>query len=380
MLAAMRSIIATSFTPTLDSGRGRRTYGVVAALARHGEVDLIYGRFGADRPDHRYEELPNITFHPVERPGLLARLPAYARARIGGVPGDYARAVWPGLGAEVERVAAAHGDEELRIVAEGPTVAAGLLPLAKRRRIDYVAHNLDSAYKHRLGETDMSQEALERFERLLLNGFAESWMVSEADMRGAEKLAPGAAVRVVPNVVDVLATEPVAPRSGQRTVAMTADFAYEPNRDGLAFLIEEALPAVWERAPEVELLIAGKRSDEIEPSDPRIKPQGFVPDLRDVYEAAGAMMVPLREGGGSPLKFVEALAYGAPVVATPLAAAGLAITAGQDYFEAPADGAEFATAILAALDPVAANPIARAGREVAEQRYSIEALERCLDL
>lgn len=376
----MRTIIATSFTPTLDSGRGRRTYGVVAALARHGEVDLIYGRFGADRPDPRFEELPDIAFHPVERPGNLARLPAYVRARRGGIPDEYARAIWPGVATAVEELAAADGGAQLRIVAEGPTVAAGLLPLARRRRIYYVAHNLDSAYKYRLSESDMSRDSLERFERLLLNGFAESWMVSEADMAGAAQLAPGAGLRLVPNVVDVLATEPVAPRGGQRSVAFVADFAYEPNRDGLAFLMSEAMPAVWERAPEVELIVAGKGSGEIEPPDPRIKPQGFVPDLRDVYEGAGAMMVPLREGGGSPLKFVEALAYGCPVVATPLAAAGLEITPGSDYFEAPADGAEFATAILAALDPVVANPVAAAGRRVAEQRYSIEALERCLDL
>ena len=226
----------------------------------------------------------------------------------------------------------------------------------------------------------MSQEALERFERLLLDGFAESWMVSDADMAGAAALAPGAGLRLVPNVVDVLATAPVGPRSGQRTVAFVADFAYEPNRDGLAFLLEEAMPAVWRRSEEVELIVAGKGSGEIEPPDPRVKPQGFVPDLRDVYEAAGAMMVPLREGGGSPLKFVEALSYGLPVVATPRAAAGLALEPGRDYFEAGADGEEFATAILTALDPERGNPVARAGREVAEQRYSIEALERCLDL
>ncbi len=376
----MRTIIATSFTPTLDSGRARRTYGVVAALSRHGEIDLVYGRFGADRPDPRYEALPNITFHPVERPGTLARLPAYARARLGRIPGDFARGIWPGIGATVDELVAAHGGEPLRIVAEGPVVAAALLPLADRRPACYCAHNLESSFRHRLDESGMSREALERFERQLLEHYAESWMVSEADLTGAAALAPGAGLRLVPNVVDVLATEPVGPRSGQRAVAFVADFAYEPNRDGLAFLMAESMPALWRRAADVELIVAGKGSGEIEPPDPRIKPQGFVPDLRDVYERAGAVMVPLREGGGSPLKFVEALAYGLPVVATPLAAAGLEITPGSDYFEAPAEGEEFAAAILRALDPALANPVGLAGRRVAEQRYSLEALERCLEL
>src|SRR5882757_5553359 len=306
----MRTVIATSFTPTLDSGRARRTYGVVAALSRHGEIDLVYGRFGADRPDPRFEALPNITFHPVERPSAPGRLPAYARARLGGIPGDFARGIWPGIAAAVEELVAVHGEEPLRIVAEGPVVAAGLLPLARRRPACYCAHNLESAFRHRLDESGMSRQSLERFERLLLERFAESWMVSDADIAGAAALAPGAGLRFVPNVVDVRATKPVGPRSGQRTVAFIADFGYEPNRDGLAFLMEEAMPAVWRRAGDVELIVAGKGSGEIESPDPRVKPQGFVPDLRDVYEAAGAVMVPLREGGGSPLKFVEALAFG----------------------------------------------------------------------
>ena len=50
----MRTVFATSHTPTLDSGRARRTYGVVRALAASGEVDLVYGAFGAAAPakDH----------------------------------------------------------------------------------------------------------------------------------------------------------------------------------------------------------------------------------------------------------------------------------------------------------------------------------------
>jgi glycosyltransferase involved in cell wall biosynthesis len=376
----MRTVIATSFTPTLDSGRARRTYGVVAALARHGDVDLVYGRFGADRPDRRFEALPNITFHSVDRPGQAARLPTYLRARSRGIPDDFARGIWPGIPAAVKKLVDERGSEPVRIVAEGPVVAAALLPLAAKRPACYCSHNLESSFRHRLDESGMSRVALERFERLLLERYAESWMVSEADMKGAAALAPGAGLRLVPNVVDVAATVPVGPRDGQRAIAFVADLGYEPNRDAVAFLLEEAMPEVWRLAPDVELLITGKGSDKIESPDPRVKPQGFVEDLRDVYEAAGAVMVPLREGGGSPLKFVEALAYGLPVVATPLAAQGLEIEAGADYFEAPAEGAAFAEAIVRALDPELGNPVARAGRAVADQRYSIEALERCLDL
>ncbi|HET6998417.1 MAG TPA: glycosyltransferase [Solirubrobacterales bacterium] len=372
----MRTVIATSFTPTLDSGRARRTYGIVRALAAAGPADLIYGAFGADRPDPAYEEIADLRLHRVERPGTVARLPAYARARLRGVPEDFARGIWPGLAAKAAELA---GDEGgARLIAEGPVAAAALLPLASHRPAVYSAHNLESTFRHRLDEAGMSLPALERFERLLLQRFEESWMVSPADMEGAAALAPDARLRLVPNVVDVAAIEPAPPRQGERVVLFVADLSYEPNRGALRFLLDEAMPSLWRRADDVRLVVAGKGSDAIGPTDSRVEASGFVPDLRDLYLAAGCVAVPLLEGGGSPLKFVEALAYGVPVAATPLAAAGLEVRAGENYVEGAADGEAFAAALLTALDPARGNPLAAAGRELAEREYSIEALERRL--
>jgi glycosyltransferase involved in cell wall biosynthesis len=372
----MRTVIATSFTPTLDSGRARRTYGIVRALAASGQVDLVYGAFGADRPDPAYHSIANLALHRVERPRALERLPAYARARLGGVPDDFARGIWPGVAARAAELLG--GDSAARLIAEGPVAAAGLLALAARRPAVYSAHNLESAFRHRLDEAGMSLSSLERFERLLLERFDESWMVSPADLEGAAALAPGSRLRLVPNVVDVGAIEPVPARAGERLVVFVADFGYEPNRGALRFLLDEAMPSLWKRVPDVRLLVAGKGSEGIDATDARVEASGFVPDLRDLYLAAGCAAVPLLEGGGSPLKFVEALAYGVPIAATPLAAAGLEARAGEHYAEGEPAGEAFATALEAALDPSRGNRLAHAGRGLAEREYSIEALERRL--
>lgn len=371
----MRTAIATSFTPTLDSGRARRTYGIVRALAAQGPVDLVYGAFGAERPDPAYEQIEGLSLHRVERPGAATRLPAYMRARLRGVPEEFARGIWPHL---ASRTAALAAEDSTRVIAEGPVAAAALLSLAARRPAIYDAHNLESAFRHRLDAVRMSLAALERFERLLLERFDESWMVSPADMAGAAALAPGARLRLVPNAVDVTAIEPVPAREGQSVVLFVADLTYEPNRGALEFLLAEAMPALWKRRPDVHLLVAGKGSEEIRRPDPRVEPVGFVPDLRDAYLRAGCVAVPLLEGGGSPLKFVEALAYRVPVAATPLAAAGLEARPGEHYAEGAANGEPFALALEAALDPERGNRLAAAGRALAEDEYSIEALERRL--
>ena len=376
----MRTILATSFTPTIDSGRARRTYGVVAALARHGPVDLVYGAFGGKEIDPAYSALPAVGFHRVSRPGRLQRLPGYLRARRDGVPSDFARGIWAGIPARVAELGKGAAPGTVTVVAEGPVVAASLLPLCGDLPTAYCAHNLESSFRHRLDESHMSERALQRFERLLLESYEESWMVSEADMEGARALAPGAKLRLVPNVVDVAAIEPVPPRSGQRSLLFVADLTYEPNRDAIEFVSDSVMPELWKRDPEVKLILVGKGSAGVRPADPRIEPQGFVPDLREVYAAAGCVVVPLREGGGSPLKFVEALAFGAPIVATPRAAAGLEVLAGEHYLEADPDGARFATAVLEALDTAVGNRIGAAARQLAERLYSIEALERRLGL
>lgn len=371
----MRTVLATPFTPTLDSGRARRTYGIVRALAGAGEVDLVYGAFGAEEPDDAYSSLAGVRLHRVERPGRLARSGAYLSARLSGLPDDFARGVWPNLAARTAQLAQGPGS---RVIAEGPLAAAALLPYARHHAAIYCAHNLESAFRHRVGDVRRSARGLRRFERLLLERYAESWMVSAADIAGARELAPGAHLRVVPNVVDVAAIEPLPPRSGQRSVLFLADFGYEPNREALRLLQDEAMPSLWRMTADVRLLVAGKGSERVEPADPRIEVRGFVPELRDLYDEAGCVAVPLLEGGGSPLKFVEALAYGAPIVATPRAAAGLAVEDGRHYVEAEPAGEPFARGILSALDPSIGNPLGRAGRELAEREYSIEALERRL--
>jgi glycosyltransferase involved in cell wall biosynthesis len=197
-------------------------------------------------------------------------------------------------------------------------------------------------------------------------------------MEGAAVLAPAAKLRLVPNVVDVAATDPLPPREGERAVLFLADQTYEPNRQALRFLLEEAMPSLWRSAPDVRLLVAGKESDRVEPPDERVEVRGFASDLRGLYGEAGCVAVPLLEGGGSPLKFVEALAYRMPVAATPRAAAGLDAVPGTHFVEAEPEGDRFAAALLEALDPERGNALARAGRELAEAEYSIEALERRL--
>jgi glycosyltransferase involved in cell wall biosynthesis len=277
------------------------------------------------------------------------------------------------------------------VVADGPIAAAALTRMARQRPVIYNAHNLESGFRHELepaGNVSSGRHRMLRsFERRLLARSYESWMVSEADLAAARELCPTANLRYVPNVVDVAAITPVtpaldkqitpvSPAPGERRAVFVASFAYEPNRNGLRFLLDEVFPRVWAELPDARLALVGGGLDQAPSDDPRVETHGFVENLAATYARASCVVIPLLQGGGTPLKFVEALAYGLPIIATPRAAAGLDVRDGEHCLIAQ-DGESFAAAIVRVLRD-GAPELGRRGRELAAERYSIETLGELL--
>ncbi len=404
---AGRDLLVTTHTPALRSGRDVRTYGIARALAMNGAVTLLYVRFGAKQPDQAFSSIPGIELQEVIASRGGRRAIAYVKARLGGVPSGLARGVTPELALAAAELASS--PRYRRVVADGPTAGATLAGLARWRPVIYNAHNLESAFRHEMPDDDGSLRGLRSFERRLLRASSESWMVSEADMRGARALCPEANLRLAPNVVDVSSIEPVFamrsrvdPRSASEPPAMpeppeplpatasrsvtnptaepvaifVANFAYAPNRSALEFLLGQVLPRVWEQLPDAQLLLAGAGLEHPPSEDPRVRALGFVEHLAGAYAAVCCAVVPLLQGGGSPLKLVEALAYGLPVIATPRAVVGLDVQDGVDCLVAE-DPQAFADALVRVLRD-GAPEIAHAGRRLAEERYSVEALAALL--
>jgi glycosyltransferase involved in cell wall biosynthesis len=383
-----RDLLVSAYTPLLRSGRALRTYGLARALAAQASgLDLLYARFEGPEPDAAFRAIPGIALHEVVPSRGARRLLAYARTRAAGVPAVIARGASPELASQAAGLA--RTPDRGRVIADGPVVAAALAGLARRRAVIYNAHNFESGFRHELeGAPRAHGRQLRRFERNLLAHASESWMVSEPDLAAARELCPAARLRLVPNVLDVGAIEPVHILASERRAIFVANFAYAPNRDGLRFLLGEVFPLVWTELPDATLTLVGgglqASSVSVPPSrelqelidDPRVEALGFVEDLRGAYARARCAVVPLLQGGGTPLKLLEALAYGVPVVATPRAAAGLAVRDGEHCLIA--DGADAFAATLCRALRDGAPELGRRGRELIAERYSIEALGEIL--
>jgi glycosyltransferase involved in cell wall biosynthesis len=373
-MSIQRDLYISTYAPVLGSGRALRTYTCIRALAMLGPVDLAYVAFEGDTPSREYQSINGLTLHEIKSSRGARRAGVYLSKRLQGIPSICCRGTSPEVIDHATRMAAA--PDRGRVIVGDLNAATALMPLARRRPVIYNAHNIESEYVRSDDDQHARHRAaMRRYERRLLARAAESWMVSRADLASAQALVPSARLRYAPNVVDVTAI--VAPKRDDSNEAghellMVGDFSYRPNRSGLDWLIRQILPLVLRELPDARLTLAGRGLEDWSAPLPQIRVAGFVPSLDPLYAEADCVVVPLTEGAGTPLKFIEAMAYAMPIVATPLAARGLEALAGVHYREG-ADAISFAAGVVDVLRHGAA-PMASAARELAEREYSIEAL------
>jgi glycosyltransferase involved in cell wall biosynthesis len=219
---------------------------------------------------------------------------------------------------------------------------------------------------------------LRRFAARRLAGYEAVVCVSAEEAGRVCALVPAAAPVVVPNGVDLGAFAPAPePRGGPPTVLFTGTMNYPPNAEGAAWLAHEVWPRVRAARPDARLLVVGRApAPAVRALDGHdgVEVAGGVPDMAPWFAAAHAVAVPIRSGGGTRLKVLEAAASGRAVVSTALGAEGLALEPGREIVVADAPGA-FADALLALLaDGDRRHAIAAAARAVAEERYGWPAL------
>jgi glycosyltransferase involved in cell wall biosynthesis len=200
------------------------------------------------------------------------------------------------------------------------------------------------------------------------------YLCSEADEKRLLALAPDVRTTVVPNAADVeyFQLHPEDPPPDGRTIVYFGLLSTVPNIDAVTHLVQDIWPRIAAEHPQARLKIIGGQSPPAIQAlaGPGIELTGFVADLRPHLAEAAAIVVPLRLGGGTRLKIVEAMAMGKAIVSTPLGAEGIDVVPGRDIL-IENEPVAFADAVGRLLqDPDAAAEIGRSAQQLAVERYS----------
>lgn len=152
----------------------------------------------------------------------------------------------------------------------------------------------------------------------------------------------------VPTGVDTGYFQPSSRERRPYSLVFLGSMDWMPNIDGAQWLVQEVLPLVRNRHPQLHLTIAGRNPTPavrvLAEKESGIEVTGTVDDVRPYLAKAQAMVVPLRAGGGTRIKIFEGMATGIPVVSTPIGAEGLPLRNGIDAVIAE-DAQSFADAI-----------------------------------
>jgi len=202
-------------------------------------------------------------------------------------------------------------------------------------------HNIESELMSRYSEREpnilkrayagKTARLMSEFERRALHEFDAHIAVSQRDAERLRNLNSAAQVFVIENGVDTAyyqeagvsaANAPGKPHS----IVFVGSMDYHANVDGVVNFARDVWPGVQARHSELIFTIVGRDpAPEVRAlaTNPGVEVTGTIDDLRPFYREALAAVVPLKVGGGSRLKILEAMAAGVPVVSTTLGAEGL---------------------------------------------------------
>lgn len=206
-----------------------------------------------------------------------------------------------------------------------------------------------------------------------------SFVCSDIDLRKLARLAMADRVMVLPNSVDI--PNAFTPPARAPMLLFVGIFSYDPNSAAAEYFIDTIWPRIRAQVPDACVIFAGAHPEHVshyrEPP-PGVAFPGFVRDLSDLYADARVVVCPIRTGGGTRVKIIEAAAYARPVVSTTLGAEGLGFENGAEILLRD-DDKGFAEACIELLsDYSACVRIGRAARARACLTHQREAVATAL--
>ena len=352
----------TKFLPLPDNNGGlQRSLAIARRLAGLGELML----FGYDDGNADHQGLRDLGIDVRSVPWHVT--PGHVLRGVVRTQSFSAARFWSAAAAETIRRAAAEESLDLLQVEYQQMVPLAVGLRAKTSVLDL--HNVESALVDSYAQARrgfagaglrVEASALRRMERRTIRRFDHVVVVSEQERK---RLPHGAnSVLLCPNGRDPSAVLPPAP---DPAVAFVATMGWAPNVDAALWLGREIWPLVLARVPRARLLLVGRdpAPSVLALAGDNVQVTGTVPEVTPFLAESRVVVAPLRAGGGTRLKIMEALDVGRPVVATSVGCEGVEDLVGRGVVVADTEAALAEAIASLLLDPTRASALGQAGHD-----------------
>ncbi|MFZ1983220.1 MAG: glycosyltransferase family 4 protein, partial [Desulfatitalea sp.] len=177
-----------------------------------------------------------------------------------------------------------------------------------------------------------------RFEKAAFADFRRIAAVSEQDRAIITRWVSPDKVKVIENGVDIDYFQPSLEKPEPGSLVFTGSMDWRANVDAMIYFLDQVWPLLLAKCPQARLCIVGRNPLPVLKArvqgESRVLLTGTVDDVRPYIAKAAVYIVPLRVGGGSRLKILEALSMRKAVVSTTIGAEGLELEAGRDLLVA----------------------------------------------
>lgn len=216
----------------------------------------------------------------------------------------------------------------------------------------------------------------------LLSRYKIATVVSKQEQQILSKAFPDLRiVDVIPNCIELEKYASASAAPDRTSLIFTGSFQYSANYDAMLWFIREVFPRILAQSPGTTLTITGDPANKPLPPMRNVTQTGFIEDIMPLVSRAWCSVAPIRVGGGTRVKILEAMALGTPVVATSKGAEGLDVQNGRHILIADSPE-EYAAAVVRLIDePGLRDAISKNGRALLAEKYDCRVvLPRFLDL
>jgi glycosyltransferase involved in cell wall biosynthesis len=276
--------------------------------------------------------------------------------------------------------------------AEATILLDALAEIDRRPKV-VIAHNVESLIWQRYHQNETAPlkrwyirqqwRKFERFECRAIAAATRVVAVSDDDARLIRDRFGGRTVDVVENGIDRAYFEVVQPDPEPGAILFLGSLDWRPNLDAVEILLDRIFPAVQAAQPSARLRLVGRKPHPVLVQRvrgmPGVELHADVPDVRPFLATSGVMVVPLRIGGGSRLKILEAMAAGLPVISTQVGAEGLELVPGVNYVVADEPEGMADELVACIRDPRPARAMAEDSRTFVLGRYDWDSLAQRLE-